>query len=133
MNDISAVGRLPLGGLTGVVAFQCDGKPTCLADSPISFVNHAVPAYFNTLRCPILAGREFSSTDGLKHPLAVIVNDAFARKCLPISPNDSALGLAWPLREIIGVVRNVSRERVWSRVKVNCRRHKHRDGGLINL
>jgi hypothetical protein len=59
MNDISAVGRLPLGGLTGVVAFQFDGKPTSLADSPISVVNHAVPAYFNTA----FATKERKNTD----------------------------------------------------------------------
>ncbi len=37
------------------------------------------PGYFDTLKMPIVAGRAFSDTDDLEHPLVAVVNQSFAR------------------------------------------------------
>lgn len=37
------------------------------------------PAYFSTLKEPLVAGRSFTPTDDLQHPLVAIVNQSFAR------------------------------------------------------
>ena len=42
--------------------------------------NEVGPAYFSTLGVPLLAGRDFTRTDGLTAPKVAIVNEAFARK-----------------------------------------------------
>ncbi|MBI2614407.1 MAG: ABC transporter permease [Gemmatimonadetes bacterium] len=38
------------------------------------------PAYFSTLGIPLVAGREFTASDGLGSPRVAVVNQAFARK-----------------------------------------------------
>ena len=47
------------------------------------------PGFFTAMRVPILAGRDFSSSDGLDAPKVAIVNEAFARK---FSNGSSVLG-----------------------------------------
>jgi len=42
--------------------------------------NEVGPDYFNTLGMPLVAGREFSVSDGAGAPRVAIVNEAFARK-----------------------------------------------------
>jgi predicted permease len=70
--------------------------------------------YFEVLRIPIVAGRNFRPSDTSSRP--VIVNEAFARR---MWPNDSAVGRVFtsgrrnPIQhEVIGVVRNAFTERV---------------------
>jgi predicted permease len=42
--------------------------------------NEVGPLYFSTLGVPLMAGREFTSADGLSAPQVAIVNQAFAKK-----------------------------------------------------
>ncbi|MEJ7810752.1 MAG: ABC transporter permease [Gemmatimonadaceae bacterium] len=42
--------------------------------------NEVGPAYFSTLKIPLLAGREFTAADGLGRPKVAVVNEAFAKK-----------------------------------------------------
>jgi predicted permease len=42
--------------------------------------NEVGPLYFSTLGVPLMAGREFTSADGLAAPQVAIVNQAFAKK-----------------------------------------------------
>ncbi len=54
-----------------------------------SMYNQIGPGYFRTLGIPMIAGREFTATDGLTSPKVAIVNEAFVRK---FSPAQTALG-----------------------------------------
>jgi predicted permease len=71
--------------------------------------NKIGPGFFATLGMPLLAGRDFTNADGPKAPLAVIVNDRFAKHFFG---NESALGRRIHFRrekdslEIVGVVRD---------------------------
>jgi predicted permease len=51
------------------------------ASSPTRMTNvtYVTPAFFDTLRIPIRAGRAFTPDDRAGHPAVVIVNDAFVR------------------------------------------------------
>lgn len=67
------------------------------------------PGYFNTLRIPVLEGRDFSRQDGADSPRAAIVNQAAARL---FWPGGRAVGKVIEFGgenlpvEIVGVVRN---------------------------
>jgi putative ABC transport system permease protein len=50
-----------------------------------AYLNYVSPGYFATLRSPILAGRDFETSDNASAPLVVIVNEALARKFFPRS------------------------------------------------
>ncbi|HEY6253962.1 MAG TPA: ABC transporter permease, partial [Candidatus Angelobacter sp.] len=51
-------------------------------DDALAYFNFISPGYFQTLRTPLLAGRDFHETDTKTSPPVVIVNEAFARKLL---------------------------------------------------
>ena len=51
--------------------------------------NEVGPGFFRSLNVPILAGREFTASDGINAPKVAVVNEAFVRK---FSPSDSVLG-----------------------------------------
>ncbi len=47
---------------------------------PDPHMNFVSPNYFSTMQIPLLAGRDFRSTDGLEATKVAIVNEAFAKK-----------------------------------------------------
>jgi len=75
---------------------------------PRTYVNSVAPGYFETMRIPLLRGREFSVNDRPGSPSVVIISEAFARsyfsgeealgKLIRHSPTEDAL--------IIGVVKD---------------------------
>jgi predicted permease len=72
-------------------------------------VNDIAPTFFETLRIPFVAGREFTDADRAGTKQVVIANEAMARH---FWPNENAIGKRFHfhgdpgLREIVGVVRN---------------------------
>ena len=69
---------VPLGGEGWGNAVWVDGHDsTRRQDSNFSSVS---PDYFNTLRIPIVAGRDFNDHDTTQSPRVAVVNEAFAKK-----------------------------------------------------
>ncbi|MGC1461685.1 MAG: ABC transporter permease [Terracidiphilus sp.] len=69
---------VPLGGEGWNNAVWIDGQEsTQRQDSNFSNVS---PDYFNTLRIPIVAGRDFNDNDTSQSPRVAVVNEAFAKK-----------------------------------------------------
>ncbi len=72
-------------------------------------VNDIAPTFFETLRVPLVAGREFTDSDRAGTRQVVIANEAMAKH---FWPNENAIGKRFHfhgdpgLREIVGVVRN---------------------------
>jgi predicted permease len=67
--------------------------------------NVVSPAYFETIRMPLLAGRTFTDADAASARNVTIINDAFARRFWPhVSPIGQRVRLAGSDTEIIGVV-----------------------------
>ena len=91
------------GGITQAVAIN--GRP---ADGELHF-NNVSPRYFETLRTPVVLGREFTMQDAEGTPLVAVVNEAFARAFLPdgspLGQRVSVGGRPGEL-QIVGVVRD---------------------------
>ena len=71
--------------------------------------NEIGPAYFATLRTPLLRGREFDDRDTVQSPAVAIVNDTLATR---FWPGGQAIGsmilVAGTARQVVGVVADVS-------------------------
>jgi predicted permease len=75
-------------------------------------LNDIAPSYFQTLRIPLISGREFTDADrATTHPVA-IASEAMAKHFWPNDPTEKVVGKRFhffgdpTLREIVGVVRN---------------------------
>src|SRR6266404_3880724 len=72
-------------------------------------VNDVAPTFFETLRIPLISGREFNDSDRAGTKQVVIANEAMAKH---FWPSENAIGKRFHfhgdpgLREIVGVVRN---------------------------
>jgi putative ABC transport system permease protein len=64
--------------------------------------NRVAPGYFQTLRIPVIAGRDFTAGDRVGAPRVVMVNETLARQFW----NGNALGRRLDDAEVIGVVRD---------------------------
>jgi predicted permease len=77
-------------------------------DEQHAFFNTVTSGYFETLRIPILAGRDFSDRDNANAPLAAIINRTMARHYFvdtnPIGRRFKFVEGRWPPLEIVGVV-----------------------------
>jgi predicted permease len=103
--------KSPVGGNMFTGKFLPEG----LAPLPENFFevhdNVIAPRYFDTLRIPMLSGRDFTERDTEGAPGVVIVNEALARQRWPgENPlgkrvRHSRMGLG-PLLEVVGVVGN---------------------------
>ncbi len=80
------------------------------ADTDTNFianVTYVTPGYFETLRMPLRAGRDFESRDRTGAPPVVVVNDAFQRLYYPEGVIGRRIGMAGAEREVIGIVGDV--------------------------
>jgi putative ABC transport system permease protein len=75
----------------------------------LTTVNDIAPNFFETLRIPVIGGREFTDSDRATTKLVAIANEAMAKH---FWPNENVVGKRFhffgdpALREIVGVVRN---------------------------
>ncbi len=91
-------GWLKSGGakLDGTILLDSSGRH---ADISFNFIG---ADFFHTLGVPVLQGREFGVTDTPSSKQVAVVNQTFARRCLP----NGALGHTVDNAEIVGVVRD---------------------------
>jgi predicted permease len=83
-------------------------------DVPVTLVNMADPAYFGTMRIPLVAGRAFSDADSAGGPTVAVVNEEIARAWWkdPHSALGQHIKVGGPYMEglvveIVGVAANV--------------------------
>ncbi len=105
----ASLSRLTLRRRGRVHGLAIDGAVN--ADAPFVF-NTAAPNFFETLRLPLLAGRDFAPQDGPKAPPVAIVSQSMARKYFANqNPIGHRIGLvneeAGVARTIIGVVKDM--------------------------
>jgi putative ABC transport system permease protein len=88
--------------------------PVPLPDRPLFNIQTFTPGYVETLRVPLIRGREFTERDGERDPLVVMVNETAARRYWP---NEDPIGkriwvgrVVQPMRVVgvIGDVRNLN-------------------------
>jgi predicted permease len=95
--------------------FSVAGRPTDPNDLPVSNRVTVAPQYFETLRIPLLKGRNFDQRDDLQAKRVVVVNQEFARDFFPnedavgksIQPDFVAYGQTPTWHEIVGVVAGI--------------------------
>jgi hypothetical protein len=115
VKSVAAGWPLPFSGSQIGISFDAEGHPTQKGDEPVAGLELVTPKFFDTLRIPLLRGRDFAATDAGKAPLVTIVNESLARKCFP---GEDALGKHITVglddgvhgqgpREIVGIVGDV--------------------------
>ncbi len=83
VTSAGAVSLAPLAGTASTLSnIAVDGRahPAVESSTPIGFVT---PGYFQTMRIPIIVGRDFDERDRLGAERVVIVNEAFQRRFAP--------------------------------------------------
>ncbi len=110
VDAAALVSIVPLGGSMWNDYVFIDGRESYRGESRF---NNIGPGYFETLRIPLLAGRDFDSRDTLAAPRVAIVNEAFVRLHLngasPLGRTfriEVGQGEPQPVFEIVGYVKN---------------------------
>jgi predicted permease len=117
---------LPLTDRVSGSCFKLGGKPTALGngweisetDPDAHDANFLVvsPHYFDAMRTPFLAGRDFNAHDNTDTLTSVIVNEAFVKKFLNgKDPIGEPLSVCWTVKNpanIIGVVSDARQTRL---------------------
>lgn len=90
VKSVGATSVLPLGGSNVRVNFVILGRPpVSVGEQPITQYRMITPNYFQTMKIPAIAGRDFKDTDTLHSQPVAIINETFARRYWP---NASAIG-----------------------------------------
>jgi predicted permease len=116
VQSASGVMILPMTDDGATVTFEDPEHPTPEGQRNAAAITPVAPEYFNTMRIPLLEGRDFNDRDEFAAPQVMIVNRAFADKYFP---GESVLGKKLkpgagngtpggpPWRTIVGVAGNI--------------------------
>lgn len=116
VRNVAFGSALPLDGWWMGMFFGREGDQRPEQQRELSHFANVGPGYFATLGIPLIAGREFTRDDRADSPPVCIVNEVFARRYLegraPIGTRlvvrgATTSGGPLPVRDIVGVVRNV--------------------------
>ncbi|HEY0431657.1 MAG TPA: ABC transporter permease [Pyrinomonadaceae bacterium] len=117
ISSAALVSHLPLGGSNSSNSILIDGVPEPPPGQEfIARYRVCTPNYFQTMGIPVLKGRAFTDQDRAGAPLAVIVNETFARTYWPdTDPLGKRMRSTGPLAEnpwmqVVGVVQDVKHE-----------------------
>jgi len=88
VQSAALVRSVPLTGNFGQVSYLPEGQPRP-AILPAAEQNEVSPRFFSTFGIPIVAGRDFETSDREGNPPVVVVNDELARRAWP---GQSAIG-----------------------------------------
>jgi putative ABC transport system permease protein len=91
--------------------YAIEGRTFAPDSQPSADKRIVSPGYFQTLRIPLLEGRDFTDADIAQAPHVTIINKAFAEKYFPReNPIGHRIGFLWGingLQTIVGIVGNV--------------------------
>jgi predicted permease len=113
----SAINHLPLGGDSWANGYAVEGRPPPPpGDEPHAVYRVVLPGYFETMKIPLVQGRDVAAADDFSAPGVVVINERFADLQWP---GADPLGKRIKVEEIsswltvIGVVKD-ARQRDWS-------------------
>ncbi|HJU82864.1 MAG TPA: ABC transporter permease [Holophagaceae bacterium] len=103
---------MPLSGNNSFTTFRLEGQVVSERErEPMARFNRVSPRYFETLRIPVLEGREFQNADAPRAQDLVVVSRAFATRYWP---GRSAIGqrlvLDDRMAEVVGMVADVKND-----------------------
>jgi putative ABC transport system permease protein len=114
VSHVSAGYPLPMSGDGWSGSYMVNGEPSGPND-PVPHAEYSVtlPGFFQTLGIPLLAGRDFASTDTRDAPGVVIVDELLAKRHWPgqnpIGKELNQDGPGAPWSRVVGVVAHVYR------------------------
>jgi putative ABC transport system permease protein len=112
VTHAAAISWTPLGYGGAATSFEIVGRPVPRGSEPVADIRVVTPGLFETLRIPLLHGRDFTPDDRADRPRVAIVGATLARELGgPAQAIGQRLKLRWggdPDVEIVGVVGDVS-------------------------
>ena len=120
VKNASAAMPLPLSDNALRTSFEIEGQPMAKSDQPRTQFRAIGLDYFQTMRIPLVAGREFTVRDDRHAPHVIIINQTLARKFFP---NENPIGKHMKpgmsggesdfICEIVGIVGDVKHRNLW--------------------
>jgi putative ABC transport system permease protein len=114
VQSASAINHLPVGGDVWALGYEVVGRPAPPPGQGFGAVYRSIrTGYFETMRIPLLRGRDFTPRDDERAPAVAVVNEAMARQQWPgEDPVGRQIVLREPNREplrmtVVGVAKNV--------------------------
>jgi predicted permease len=112
VESTGTIDALPFTDDGSTQPIAIEGRPAVeFAMQPEVAVRTISPGYLRTLHIPLLAGRDFSESDSLDKPAAIVISESMARE---FWPNEDPLGkrltisfFPEKIREVIGVAGDV--------------------------
>jgi predicted permease len=112
VESVGTIDALPFTNDGSTQPIAIEGRPAVeFAMQPEVAVRTISPGYLRALRIPLFAGRDFSETDTLDSPGAIVISESMARE---FWPNENPIGKRLTLsfypgkvREVIGVAGDV--------------------------
>jgi len=117
VESVSGINHLPLAGDQWGFPFQVEGRPPARPGSaPVATYRVVFPGYFQTMRIPVLRGRDISQSDNSDSPMVVVINQFMADCYWPgenpvgkrITFGDPQKNSTW--MTVVGVVKNSVRD-----------------------
>ncbi len=120
VKNASGVMPLPLSGDTLRTSFEIEGRPMAKSELPRTQIRAVGLDYFQAMRIPLVAGREFTARDDRNAPHVIIINQTLARQFFPnenpigkhMKPG-MAVGKSDSMSEIVGIVGDVKHRNLW--------------------
>jgi putative ABC transport system permease protein len=108
VTDAAFISGLPMASMGGVWPVVPDGQGEAGPRTPNAISRFVTPGFFNTLRIPLLKGRDVSDADDVNQPWVAVVSESFVKKFFP---NEDPIGKRFTYlfdkRTIVGVVGDV--------------------------
>jgi putative ABC transport system permease protein len=84
VRAVSATTQLPLSGDFDSWGVHMEAHPSANpAEDPAAFRFGVTPGFLETMRIPLLRGRDLAASDDATQPLVLLINQAMARKLFP--------------------------------------------------
>jgi predicted permease len=74
VESAALVQAIPFSGNYGEMQFTLPGQPVETGKEPVARTNMVTPGYFNTVRLPLLQGRDFTDSDDANAPVVAIID-----------------------------------------------------------
>src|SRR5579864_7975850 len=110
VQSVSVASSIPMGYSNDSALVYPEGQSLTDKDAlPLALYNAIDPAYFATMRIPLLRGRQLTEQDNEKAPKVAVVNEVMAKK---LWPNQDPLGKRFSIQkepgapiEVVGVTK----------------------------
>ena len=114
VENAAAALTLPYERALNMGSRWIDAAPGADPRIPIMNMTYVTPAYFETLRIPLVRGRVFTDADAATAAPAIIVNQAFVARSSPDrDPIGRQLLVAGATRTIVGIVGDIQQKAGW--------------------